>query len=58
MARPKKNAGQAKTNMLRIRLTEDERKAIDKAATVKSLETSTWARFELMALAKRLLAKE
>jgi len=44
--------------MLRIRLTEDERKAIDKAATVKSLETSTWARFELMALAKRLLAKE
>ncbi|MGD0767451.1 MAG: hypothetical protein ABSB42_04425 [Tepidisphaeraceae bacterium] len=57
MARPKKTAGQAKTNMLRIRLTEDERKTIDRAAASKSLETSTWARFELMTLAKRLAAK-
>ena len=43
--------------MLRIRLTEDERKTIDRAAASKSLETSTWARFELMTLAKRLAAK-
>jgi hypothetical protein len=57
MARPKKIPGGAKTNTLRIRLTEDERKAIDRAAAFKSLETSTWARFELMALAKKIAAK-
>jgi uncharacterized protein (DUF1778 family) len=54
MARPPKAPSEAKTDTLRIRLTEAERKAIDKAAASKSLETSTWARSELMALAKKL----
>jgi uncharacterized protein (DUF1778 family) len=57
MARPKKNTVLTKTNTLRIRLTKDEREAIDHAAASKSLETSTWARSELMGLAKRLAAK-
>jgi uncharacterized protein (DUF1778 family) len=57
MPRSKKPEGNAKTNTLRIRLTEAERKALDQAATSKSLETSTWARSELMALAKKVTAK-
>jgi uncharacterized protein (DUF1778 family) len=55
MPRPKKT--DAKINILRIRLTEDERKAIDRAAASKSLESSTWARSELMSLAKKISAK-
>jgi hypothetical protein len=58
MARPPKKEALSKTNTLRIRLTEAERKAIDGAATSKSLETSTWARSELMVLAKKIAAKE
>ena len=58
MARPKKKESEAKENVLRIRLTDDERDTIDRAAAAKSLETSTWARSELMSLAKRLLARE
>ena len=57
MARPKKKASEAKTDILQIRLTESERQAIDRAAASKSLETSTWARSELMALAKKIAAK-
>jgi len=57
MARPKKKESEAKENVLRIRLTDDERDTIDRAAAAKSLETSTWARSELMTLAKRLLAR-
>lgn len=55
--RPKKSTGDARGNVLRIRLTEEERRALDEAARSKSLETSTWARMELMALAKRLLSR-
>jgi uncharacterized protein (DUF1778 family) len=58
MARPKKTAGQAKTYMLRIRMTEEQRKAMDRAAESKGLEVSTWARSELLLLAKRIAAKE
>jgi hypothetical protein len=58
MARPKKKQTEAKSNTLRIRLSESERQAIDRAAASKSLETSTWARSELMALAKKIAAKE
>lgn len=35
-------------NVLRIRLTDDERKLLDDYATQMSLDTSTWARMELM----------
>jgi len=55
--RRKKPEGEAKTYMLRIRMTEVERALLEEAAKVKSLETSTWARSELVALARKLLRK-
>jgi uncharacterized protein (DUF1778 family) len=51
MARPKKPEGEVRENVLRIRLTPEERAALDEAARAKHLETSTWARSELLALA-------
>ena len=39
--------------MLRIRLTEDERAALDAAATARTLDTSTWARSALLTLARK-----
>jgi uncharacterized protein (DUF1778 family) len=44
--------------MLRIRMTEKERKLLEEAAKAKSLDTSTWARSELVALAKGLLQEK
>jgi hypothetical protein len=58
MARPKKPPGEGRENVLRIRLTDEERQALDEAAKSKSLETSTWARMELMALAAKVLRKK
>ena len=55
MARPLKEPTERKANVLRIRLTPDEREQLDRAAKSKSLETSTWARSELMALAKKIV---
>jgi hypothetical protein len=55
MARPKKPEGEVRGNTLRIRLTDAERKAIDAAAASKNLDSSAWARSELLTLAKRLL---
>jgi uncharacterized protein (DUF1778 family) len=55
--RRKKPEGESKTYMLRIRMTEAERALLEEAAKVKSLETSTWARSELVALARKLIAK-
>jgi hypothetical protein len=57
MARPKKPAGESRKNFLRIRMTEEERAQLDRAARERSLETSTWARSELIALAKKILGK-
>jgi hypothetical protein len=56
--RPKKPEGDSRENVLRIRLTEDERRILDDAARARTLETSTWARSELVALAKKALAKK
>jgi uncharacterized protein (DUF1778 family) len=53
--RHKKPESETKTYMLRIRMTEEDRQLLDEAAKSKSLETSTWARSELVALAKKLL---
>ena len=55
--RPKKSNPDSKTYMLRIRMTEEDRELIDAAAKSKSLETSTWARSELVTLAKKMVAK-
>jgi hypothetical protein len=57
MAGKPKDPDRRKTFMLRIRMTEADRLLIEEAARTKSLETSTWARSELVALARRLIAK-
>lgn len=56
--RHKKPEPETKSYMLRIRMTEEERKLLEEAAKTRSLETSTWARSELVALAKKLLGKK
>jgi hypothetical protein len=58
MARPSKAEGEARENVLRIRLTTEERSLLDQAARSKTLETSTWARSELVALARQLREKK
>jgi uncharacterized protein (DUF1778 family) len=55
--RHKKPKSDAKSYMLRIRMTEEERKLMEEAAKSKSLETSTWARSEFVALAKKTIKK-
>lgn len=52
--RPKGPTGNARGNVLRIRLTDEERQLLDAAASEVTLDTSTWARSELLALAKRI----
>ena len=51
--RPKKPEGEARVNVLRIRLTPAERAALDRAASARGEEVSTWARSELLRLAVR-----
>ena len=58
MGRPKKPEGEVRDNVLRIRLTDEERALIDRAAAGKSLDSSAWARSELLALAKKLLRQK
>jgi hypothetical protein len=53
--RRKKPDTETKSYMLRIRMTQTERALLEEAAKSRSLETSTWARSELVALARRLL---
>jgi hypothetical protein len=51
--RPKKTEGERRDNILRVRLTEDERRLLDQFAQEKALDTSSWARAALVALAKK-----
>jgi uncharacterized protein (DUF1778 family) len=53
MARPKKD--ETFDYMLRIRMSEEDRKLLEKAAKHKSLQLSTWARSELVSLARTLI---
>jgi len=53
MARPPKADADRKSNMLRIRLTEDDRQILDSAADLSGEDTSTWARTVLLRNAKR-----
>ena len=48
--RPPKDDDERKENVLRIRMTQDERETLDMAADGK---TSTWARGVLLRAAKR-----
>jgi uncharacterized protein (DUF1778 family) len=58
MAGKPKKPGEVKAFMLRVRMTEEERKLLEEAAKVKSLGLSTWTRFEMLALARRVLASK
>jgi hypothetical protein len=55
--RQKKPESEARSYMLRIRMTDAERALLVEAARARSLETSSWARSELVRLAKRLLKR-
>ncbi|HEY8748627.1 MAG TPA: hypothetical protein VIM11_11680 [Tepidisphaeraceae bacterium] len=50
--RPKKTKTERRENILRIRLTESERKALDKVAGANHLDVSAWARMVLLEHAK------
>jgi hypothetical protein len=52
--KPKADRAQVKANTLRIRMTESERAELDAAASSQKEETSTWAREELLILARKL----
>jgi uncharacterized protein (DUF1778 family) len=56
--RPKKPDTEAMQAVLRIRMTAEDRALLDAAARLKSLETSSWVRSEMVALARRILAKQ
>jgi len=49
--RPPKPDSKRRNNVLRIRLTDADRKIIDRAAKQSGLDTSTWARRMLLELA-------
>jgi hypothetical protein len=57
MAEPSKKRA-TKEYMLRIRMTEADRELLEEAARYKSLKLSSWARSELVALARRSLGKK
>jgi hypothetical protein len=50
--RPKKPEEQLRANILRVRLTTAERAELETAANERGLETSTWARAELLRIAR------
>ena len=49
--RPPKGHSDARDDVLRIRLSQEEREALDDAARAANLDTSTWARATLLGLA-------
>lgn len=56
--RPKKPETKTMSYMLRIRMTEQDRQLLEQAAQSKSLELSTWARSELVLLARKLTGQK
>jgi hypothetical protein len=56
--RNKKPESEAKSYMLRIRMTKAERALLEEVARSKSLGISTWARSELVTLAKKVIKQE
>jgi hypothetical protein len=57
MARPKKDKELLMDRIFRIMLSAEQEATIREAATLAGLETSTWARSELLKIAKKMLAK-
>ena len=58
MAGKPKDPKRVKTYTLRVRMTDAERLLLEQAARLRSLETSTFARSELVALSRALLGKK
>jgi hypothetical protein len=58
MAGKPKKPELVKTYMLRVRMTEADRALLEAAAQSRSLEMSTWARSELVALARETLKRK
>jgi len=56
--RPKKPDEERRDNVLRVRLTDGERRLLDQTARGKALDTSSWARAELVALAKKMAMRK
>jgi hypothetical protein len=50
MGRPPLKVSERRANILRIRLSPAERKQLDAAARSNGLDTSTWARQQLLAV--------
>ncbi|MBC7783003.1 MAG: hypothetical protein H7144_04115 [Burkholderiales bacterium] len=50
--RPKKAKVERRTNVLRIRLTQEERADLEAAAEKKSLDVSAWGRMVLLETAR------
>jgi len=57
MGRPKKTPDEAMGFMLRIRMTQEDRALLEQAAKIKSLQLSSWARAELVELARKIIKK-
>jgi uncharacterized protein (DUF1778 family) len=58
MAGKPKESERVKRYTLRVRMTDADRQLLEEAARSKSLEMSTWARSELVALAHKTIAKK
>ena len=54
MTRPRKQDEERREYVFQIRLRADEHKAIDDAAKLSTLESSTWARMILIQQAKKV----
>ena len=57
MAGKKKNPAQVKNYMLRVRMTDEERRLLEEAARLKSLQLSAWVRSEMVALARTMVGE-
>ena len=55
MAGKPKKPDEVKTYMLRVRMTEAEHALLEQAAKAMSLGVSSWARSELVKLARRII---
>lgn len=55
--RPSKAKSDRRTNVLRIRLTQAERDDLERAAELKALDASTWARMVLLETARPAISR-
>jgi uncharacterized protein (DUF1778 family) len=56
--RPKKPEADTLSYMLRIRMSPEDRQIMEQASKIERLQLSTWARSELVALARKIIAKQ